>query len=250
MQPGYYYPWKSSIAPFNGEDAYLDLLWQHLSPEKGVLDSGCGHGDVALRMAPLCRSVLAYDRVAPYIEIAQAEALMRDIRNVAFLCADSSGEANSGDPRIPASAASFDVLTSRRGPLHWIEDARRVARPGAVLIQLNPMDGPPPEWNQELPEALRLSETAPWPVRSSVERRLLIGGLKLHSCWSFDVPEVFDDPEQLYVRLAWGRAPGEVPTLADVRDVLERIFVHYARSEGLVMRHRRFLWKSIVTLNS
>jgi hypothetical protein len=25
LQHGYYYPWRSTVAPFNGEDTYLDL---------------------------------------------------------------------------------------------------------------------------------------------------------------------------------------------------------------------------------
>lgn len=49
IQDGYYYPWAAQLAPWNGEDNYLELVHQHLRPELDVLDVACGHGEVALR---------------------------------------------------------------------------------------------------------------------------------------------------------------------------------------------------------
>lgn len=245
MQEGYSFPWRSRVAPLGGEELYLRLLRMHLSPDADVLDAGCGHGEVALAIAPLCRSVLAYDRVAPFIRIAARAAGGRGAGNVSFLVADSSAGANGGRPRIPAEPRSFDVLTSRRGPLHWIEDARRVARPGAALIQLSPGRTPPPPWNGELPEALRMPEPGPWPVRASVERRLGMGGLELDSCWEVEAPEVFDDPRELYAKLSWGRGPGEAPAYGEVRAALERIYAGHAGGDGLAVRLGWFLWKAL-----
>ena len=74
LQDGYYYPWKSKVAAQNGEDAYLELVHQYLSPEKDVLDVGCGHGEVALTLSPHCRSIFAYDRVEKFIQIADENA--------------------------------------------------------------------------------------------------------------------------------------------------------------------------------
>ena len=147
MQRGYYYPWKSKVGPNNGKDAYVEMLRSHLSPDADVLEIGCGHGELTLDIAPLCKTVLAYDRVASLIDIARREASRRGVENVEFVCADSSVGANGGTPRIPADAGAFDLLVSRRGPLHWIGDARRVARPGAVMLQLNPDLTAPPLWD-------------------------------------------------------------------------------------------------------
>jgi SAM-dependent methyltransferase len=247
MQAGYYYPWTSQVAPFNGEDVYLDMVHQYLAPDKDVLDVGCGHGEVALDIAPLCRSVLAYDRVARYIELARKGARKRGVRNVTFVCADSHPDAHGGHAQIPADDDSLDLMISRRGPINWMEDARRVARPGAVLLQLNPMDSPygNPIWNEELPEPLRI-ETHEWSMRGLIEERLAKGGLQLHSCWTFDVPEVFAQPEQLYVMLSWGYMPDEVPSWEETRAIIQRIFREYAGPEGLAIRFRRFLWQAIV----
>jgi SAM-dependent methyltransferase len=108
----------------------------HLRPDADLLDVACGHGEVALDLAPLCRSVLGYDRIAPWIERAQHTAQERGVANATFVCHDSSPEANGGRARLPAAVGSFDLLICRRGPFHWIEDARRVVRPGAVLLML------------------------------------------------------------------------------------------------------------------
>ncbi len=246
MQPGYYYPWKSTLPPFNGEDVYLDLVRQHLTPESDVLDVACGHGEVAIQFAPACRSILAYDRIASYIRIAQESARQKGVQNVTFLCADSSAAANDGQPHIPAIPGSFDLVISRRGPLHWIEDARRVARPGAVLIQLNPLDLPPPSWNDQLPKPLQFPQLERHTGYSSVEWRLEEVSLDFHSYWNFVVPEYFPDPEQFFIFRAWGEDPEDVPTFPEVQPDLERIFAHHAGPAGLPILRGRFLWKSVV----
>jgi hypothetical protein len=44
--------------------------------------------------------------------------------------------------------------------------------------------------------------------------------------------------------------PGEVPSFAEARPVLERIFAEYGAQHGpgygVAIRHRRFLWRAIV----
>ena len=248
IQDGYFYPWQSQLAPHNGETAYLELLHQYLRSEMDVLDVGCGHGEVAFKIAPLCRQILAYDRVESYIRIAREMAEQHGIRNITFECFDSSPAANHGIARIPADDESFDLLISRRGPLHWLEDARRVARPGALIIQLNPLETPIPAWAEQLPEPLHSASGIEYQhgILNSVAHRLRLGNLKLHSAWTYDVPEFFNKPEELYKRLTWGYIPGEVPEWSDVREILEQIFSDFAWPQGLVMRHTRLLWMAVV----
>ncbi len=246
MQQGYYYPWRSRLLPDNGEDTFLELVKAHLSPDADVLEIACGHGAMALELAPLCRSILGYDRVAGFIELAQEAKRASGEDNARFLCADSSAQANGGTPRIPAKDDSFDLLISRRGPLHWIADARRVARPGAVLIQLNPARISAPDWNDELPELFRF-ETRPYGYRyERVRDWLTTGGLSYHSTWTINRPEFFDDPAELYRRLSWGYTEDEAPSFAEMQPLLERIFAQYATEHGLAVPHGRFLWMSVV----
>jgi len=154
LQTGYHYPWKSRLGPWNGEAAYLALVREHLRPDADLLDVACGHGDVALEIAPHCRSILGYDRTAPWIALAQRAARERGVTNASFICHDSSLAANDGQARIPAPDASFDLLLCRRGPFHWVADARRVARPDAVLLMLIPNPTPATPWSAMLPAPL------------------------------------------------------------------------------------------------
>jgi SAM-dependent methyltransferase len=245
LQAGYYYPWQSNLSNGNGDQAYMDLVMQHVNTEKDVLEVGCGHGEQAFEIAPHCRSLLAYDRVPSYIELAQAGAQQRSIDNITFICADSSTQSNPR-PRIPADSNSYDLLISHMGPLHWVEDAQRVARKGAILIQLNPLETHPPGWNDYLPHELRLPTTNGQTMRQVVERRLQSGGLHLHSCWTFDVPEYLPNAYELYKLLSWGFTAEEVPAWEAVQELLEAIYQRYTSSYGLVIPHRRLLWMAIV----
>ncbi len=121
-----------------------------------------------------------------------------------------------------------------------------MARPGAVLIQLNPANIIAPPWNEELPAPLRL-ESYPYDgMYEAVKRRLESANLTFHSTWLFDRPEMFDDVTELYHRLSWGHAADEVPSLGEIGPVLDRIFAGYARAGSLAVPHGRFLWTSIV----
>ena len=246
MQRGYYYPWKSKLLPFNGEDIYLEVVRRHLSPEKDVLDVACGHGELALEFGPLCRNMLAYDRIPEYIDMARRTAQEQGVNNVTFLCADSSSEANGGEPRVPAADNSLDLIISRRGPLHWIADVRRIARPGAMLIELNPDFGVRPPWLDDLPHRFRWQTYDYGGWHKEIGRRLAEVGLTFHSTWAFHGPEYFEKMEEFYKKLTWGYTADEVPSFDELRPTLEKIFSRYGRQDGLAVPHGRFLWMAEV----
>ncbi len=148
---------------------------------------------------------------------------------------------------MPVGDGTVDLFISRRGPTHWLADVPRVAKETAVLIQLNPMPPKPRPWNDELPEKFRVtlaaaSSKSDWPTY--IENSLKTAGIKLHSYWIFDVPELFDSVREYYTYLCWGYDPKEVPPFAECRQQLENIFAKYGDSQGLDVRARRFLWKA------
>jgi SAM-dependent methyltransferase len=224
---------------------YRELVSQHVQADMDVLDIACAQGEIALEIAPHCRSITGYDRIVSWIASAQQSARKAALTNTNFVCHDSSAEANGGQARLPADAASFDLLICSKGPFHWIEDARRVARPAAVLLMLVPDATPLTAWTAELPEPLRWQEGNPDWARPAIEQRLAATGLSLHSWWSFDVPELFPNPAELYTWRTWGCTPDEVPSFAKVAADLERIFNQYGGPRGLEIRRRRYIWKSI-----
>ncbi|HEX2561010.1 class I SAM-dependent methyltransferase [Phenylobacterium sp.] len=247
-QGGYFYPWKSSLAPGNGEDAYAALVEACLQPDATVLEAGCGHGPDIPRFAPKVARYVAYDAVAEFIDIARRAAAERGLTNVELVVANSAPQHNGGRARLPADDGSVDLIVSRRGPTNFILDARRAVRPGGALIQLNPVDLTAP-WFEALPTALPLPgayraaggfET----IAGRIAARLAEGGLALHSAWTFDVPEILAEPEDLYACLTW--MTDDPPPLTAVRADLERLFREFAGPKGLELRHRRYLWKAVV----
>lgn|GEM_PF-501573 len=247
LQKGYYYPWRSILPAWHGEDVFRSLVALHLHATLDVLEVACAQGELSLEMAASVRSVVAYDRTADYIRLAQESARTRGIHNVTFLLHDSSTQANGGQARLPGLDRSFDLLVCSKGPFHWIEDARRVARPGATLLMLVPDATPLTPWNAFLPEALRWQamDDPNW-ARSAIEQRLAAVQLSPHSWWSFDVPEIFPTPQELYIWRTWGAAPDEVPAYADVVSDLEHIFQRYAGPQGLEIRRHRYIWKVVI----
>jgi hypothetical protein len=250
MQEGYFYPWKSAIAEGDGETAYTALVQQHLTPETDVVEAGCGHGVDAVAFAPLCRSFRGYDQVEKWISLCRGKCDEAGIDNAVFLCRNSSADRNGGRVTVPALSASTDLVISRRGPTNCIEDVPRFCRPGATLIQLNPLAAPErAPWDDELPVDLQLGEPeggGDAGMRQTVSERLAKVGLSLHSWWIHDVPEWFLTPKDLYDFLTFGNADDEVPAWRDVEADLTRIFERHADDTGLPWRHRRFLWKSVV----
>lgn len=245
MQKGYFYPWRSTIGAWHGEDVFPEMVFEHLRPELDVLEVACAQGDLALAMAPRCRSVLGYDVTADYIDLAREAAEQRGVQNVTFRHFNSSRDANGGHGRLPATDHSIDLFINSKGPFHWLEDAQRVARPGAVILMLVPDMTPLEPWTNLLPEPFRWPEPPDW-ARSTIERRLSEAGLCLNSWWGFDVPEVFPNPRELYVWRSWGFSPEEVPSYEEAEPVLERIFAEFAGPDGLAVRRRRHIWKSVL----
>lgn len=249
IQQGYYYPWRSTVGERDGESAFIDLVREHLTPETRVLEVGCGHGELALELAPHCASLVAYDRVGSYIRLAEQQRESAGADNVTFLEYDMLNPAHH-EAQLPVEAGSIDLVIGRRAPLHWIEDARRACRPGAVLIELNPMEEPIPAWSDMLPRKLHYENsgrhTGTGSIHQSVENRLHQAGLRLHSGWGFDVPEMFKSPEDLFTMLSWGLPKDEIPAFEDLEQRLGKIFERYATGDGIELRHCRFLWKAMI----
>ena len=248
LQPGYYYPWRPNLAPRHGEDTFRQLVFEHLKPELDVLEVACAQGDLALDMAPRCRSVLAYDFTAGYIDMARRAAEARGIANATFVVHDSSSDANGGRPRTPAPDHSIDLWVNSKGPWRVILDAPRVCRPGATLLMLVPQGEPAMPWEALIPEPLHpmapTNDDPNW-ARKAIEQRLAEAGLRLHSWWDFDTPELFPTPKELYVARTFGCTLEEVPSYQEVAPVLERIFREFAGPEGLEARWIRHIWKAI-----
>ena len=154
---GFSHRWESMVASGNGEDAFLDLVDQHIDPESDLLDIGCGHGELTLDLSPRCRTIVGIDRDPEYIKLANELADERGIKNVRFFHVDMAGsDQKSGiSDLIPLANDSVDLFVNRRGPVLscYLSEAIRVARSSAIIVGLHPTGNTPaPVWRDELPE--------------------------------------------------------------------------------------------------
>jgi SAM-dependent methyltransferase len=247
QQGGYFYPWRSTLGEGNGEDAYTRLVEDHLSLDKVVLDAGCGHGTDMLAFAPKVRRFIGYDAVESFIAVAHRRAAQSGLANVELALCNSSARHNGGAARLPARDHSLDLIISRRGPTNWIADARRACRPGARLIQINPLPSPEQAWMSELPPALRLVENPANPGRpdlaAEIEAALAAAEIRMDEGQVFDVPEVIGEPEDLYRYLTFMRFEPDTPSWDAARPDLEGLL---ARHGAIDVRQRRFLWTAVV----
>jgi SAM-dependent methyltransferase len=236
-QGGYFYPWKSTIASGDGESAYTAMVRSALDTDLVVVEAGCGHGPDIPLFAPRVHRYIAYDYSPGLIELAREQVRMLSLHNSELHLVDSDPERGG---RIPAGDASADLIVSRRGPTNFIRDARRVLRPGARMIQLNPVDWVP-DWNRDLPPRLRVT-ASPVEIEPRIQALLEGQGLVFETAQVFDVGEYLSSAQDLWKCLAFLK--DDPPAWNSVRGALEEVFAHYAGRQGLELRNRRFLWSA------
>lgn len=248
---GFAHRWESAVAAGNGEDAFIARIERYLHPDCDVLDLGCGHGEFTLTLAARCRSIVGIEREPGYLELARELAAEQNATNVQFFQVNLAG-VNDEDrvfSGIPLADDSIDLFVDRRGPLvrRFLDEALRVARPGAVIVGLHPGgNGPPPPWWDELPEPYRTVDVGGWSfdlTASWVTGPLLTAGISEYSLWWLDVPEFFRTPQELYVRLNISQ-PVAAPDYQTIEPLLAEIFKQHGTAEGIILRHQRLLWEA------
>lgn len=249
---GYIHRWQSAIAPDNGEDAFIELIEQHLHTNCDVLDLGCGHGEFTLSLAARCRTITGVERNPEYLALAQELTAEQKVNNVRFLQADLAGPDEQTRPfvGIPLPDASIDLFINRRGPglRRYLAEAIRLARPGAIIIGLHPAgNAPAPVWQSRLPKPLQdVFMAVPYEeVASWVTEPLRASNIFNYSLWWIDVPEFLRDPHELYIRLS--AKADNIPPYPAIEEQLARIFTQYATPKGISLRHQRLLWQAFLT---
>jgi SAM-dependent methyltransferase len=241
--------WQSLVAAGNGEDAFIALVEQYLRPDCDVLDLGCGHGELTLILAARCRTIVGIEREPGYLELARELAAERNVANVQFFQANLAGvdDEDRVFAGIPLADDSIDLFVNRRGPMlrRYLDEALRVARPGAVIVGLHPGgNGPAPIWCDQLPEPYQRAALGRWSfdeTASWVTDPLRAAGISDYSLWWLDVPEFLRTPHELYVRLSI-TLPVDAPAYQTIEPQLTRIFKQYSTPEGIILRHQQLLW--------
>ncbi len=122
-----------ATSPVHAEGESLGRLVEMTNPQDHwrVLDVATGPGHTAFTFAPHVRHVIASDLTPEMLDVARRLAAQHGIGNVAF--AEAQAES------LPFADGSFDLVTCRIAPHHFVDVQRivaetvRVLRPGGVF---------------------------------------------------------------------------------------------------------------------
>ncbi len=113
-----------------------DLEWLRenaaLDGSERVLDVATGGGHTAFALASRAREVIALDLTRPMLDVAQKEGNARGFTNISYVEGDAQA--------LPFADASFDVVTCRHAPHHFlriqqaVSEWARVLKPGGKLL--------------------------------------------------------------------------------------------------------------------
>jgi hypothetical protein len=149
---------------------------------------------------------------------------------------------------VPIEKQIFDIIYSRRGPTNFIEDLKRISKIGTRIIQLNPVPRPIPEWINELPGNIQKFDfrNNEFDIKKQIQRKLNYIGQEIDRCWFFDVPEYFNDIEELYKYLFWYDLNEPKHKFKEVKEKLLTVFNKFGVNNKITLRHRRFLWTAVI----
>jgi ubiquinone/menaquinone biosynthesis C-methylase UbiE len=116
----------------NGQDLSWIVDVAALTGTERVLDVATGGGHVAFTLAPHSAEVVALDFTREMLQVAEQEAIKRQLSNIRFLAGDAQ--------KLPCEDASFDVVVCRQAAHHFphvgqaVQEWRRVLKPGGKLV--------------------------------------------------------------------------------------------------------------------
>lgn len=100
-----------------------------------VLDLGCGAGHASFAVAPVARSVTAFDLSAEMLAVVTGAARERGLHNV------TTEQGNVAS--LPFADASFCMVVTRFSAHHWLDvpaalrEVRRVLKPNGLLVVID-----------------------------------------------------------------------------------------------------------------
>jgi SAM-dependent methyltransferase len=119
---------RTTVYPEGDPEAIFDRIATDLGgPEARLLDVGCADGRNLLAIAPSFGHVHGIDLAPQMLDSAERSLAESGLGHVEFSLRDASA---TGFPD-----GSFDVITSRRGPL-FAEEFHRLLRPGGAVVHL------------------------------------------------------------------------------------------------------------------
>lgn len=100
-----------------------------------VLDLGCGAGHASFAVAPVARSVTAFDLANEMLAVVAGAAQERGLHNIVTKQGDVTG--------LPFADASFCIVVTRFSAHHWLDvpaalrEVKRVLKPNGLLVVID-----------------------------------------------------------------------------------------------------------------
>jgi broad specificity phosphatase PhoE/ubiquinone/menaquinone biosynthesis C-methylase UbiE len=205
------------------------LRMADVTPETVILDVGCGAGDVGLAFAPYAGRVIGLDITSAMLERAELARIARGVGNLDLMWAEAT--------ELPIDDSFADIVTARdllhllNDPAAFAVEARRVLKPGGILLLDEMVCNPDPvtRATRETIEARRNPSFRRLLSRDEIARLLMSTGYSVEQSETYEVRRNVDD---------WlACAAADESTRAAVRQMLEAGMDTDAA--GLQMRSQR-----------
>lgn len=218
-----------------GEALFRVWLHESVSETDHVLDLGCGEGLFTLSLAASARAVTGVDLSGKSIRTAQARLRQSGVANVTFV------HAAGQDLTFPEH--SVDVMTSRNGPLGlegFLEEARRVVKPGGVLLEVTVGEADA----REVTKLLQTADVDPEPGKKArLRERIAAHGFRLERMEDVITSIPCERPEEVVRELVITRTVGAARARAWTETLREK---WAALADGsLPLTHHRIVWLAV-----
>lgn len=184
---------RTEVFPGGEPEDVFDQVVTGLGSAAGqLLDAGCADGRNLLRVAPSFEHVLGIDLAPEMLDSAERHRSAAGAENVEFALRDAAATG------LPGS--HFDVVTSRRGPLH-VDEFKRVLKPGGSLVYLGIGEQDARELKEVFGRGQLYRRWQGVPVAQEVQRQLETAGFAILRNEYFTYQEFFHSPAEFDVFL-------------------------------------------------
>lgn len=222
----------------SGEQVFDNLLAQYMRRTDHVMDLGCGEGGFTLSLAAKAQKVTGVDLSRKSIDLAKKRLGRSDIAHVSFV------HASGQDLIFPGN--SVDMMVSRYGPLGmsgFLDEARRVVKPGGILLEVTVGE----EDGREVRKYLQTEDVDPAPGKQErLKERILNHGYRLEKFENIAVSQRLNSPEDVVKELAATRMISE-SRVREWSHILRQKWDLLSGEHGFYLTNHRVVWLAVNT---
>ncbi|MFE0632423.1 class I SAM-dependent methyltransferase [Streptomyces sp. NPDC058864] len=223
---------RTTRFPQGDPEEVFDALVRGLGgPDRRLLDVGCADGRNLLAVAPSFGRVDALDLSPEMVASAERHQAGSGLGHVTFAVGDASA---TGFPE-----GSFDVVTSRRGPL-FPEEFRRLLRPGGSVVHMGIGERDVRSLKETFGRGQLYGRWTGTPVADEERRGLERAGFTVRAQRDIAYDEFFHTPQDLDVFLQMVPIFEDYDSVTD-RAAFDRYLAQSTTAEGVHLARHWFV---------